>query len=122
MKVCIPALTNNGLESTVCGHFGSAPFFILVNTDDLSVEGIVNNNAHHAHGTCQPLAAIAGHKVDAVVVGGIGGGALAKLTASGIRVFKAEHPTVKESVDAIKQGSLSPVDPHGACRGHHHSE
>ena len=91
----------------------------MVNTEDLSVEGIVNNNAHHAHGMCQPLAAIAGHKVDAVVVGGIGAGALSKLAASGIQVFKAEHPTVKESVDAFTQGSLSPVDPHEACQGHH---
>ena len=55
----------------------------------------------------------------ASVVGGIGMGALMKLQAAGIAVFRAEHETVAETVSAFKSGTLSQVDPAGACGGHH---
>jgi predicted Fe-Mo cluster-binding NifX family protein len=118
MRICIPVNEDKGLDSIVCGHFGSAPCFMIVDTDNLGLEPVVNNNAHHAHGMCQPLAAISGKNVEAIVVGGIGLGALNKLQAGGITVFKAQHNTFRETIDAVKKGSLSQVDAQGAC-GHH---
>ena len=32
MKVCFPVQKNEGVESTVYNHFGSAPLFVLVDT------------------------------------------------------------------------------------------
>ena len=120
MKLCIPVNSSNGLDSIVCGHFGSAPAFIIVDTDSLTFESVSNNNAHHAHGMCQPLAAISGRNVEAIAVGGIGAGALAKLRAGGIAVYKAQHSTVRETVAAMKQGQLSLVDSKESCGGHDH--
>ena len=34
MKVCFPTQTNEGLAAAVYGHFGSAPFFTLCDTQD----------------------------------------------------------------------------------------
>jgi predicted Fe-Mo cluster-binding NifX family protein len=119
MQICIPVIEDRGLDSRVSGHFGSAPAFMIVDTESLVCRTIGNNNQHHAHGMCQPLAALAGEAVDGIVVGGIGMGALMKLQAAGITVFRAEHPTVAEAVSAYKDGSLQPVGHEGACAGHH---
>jgi predicted Fe-Mo cluster-binding NifX family protein len=119
MQMCIPVLADLGLDSEVSGHFGSAPAFMIVDTDSGACRVIANNNQHHAHGMCQPLAVLAGEKVDAMIVGGIGMGALMKLQAGGITVFRAMHPTVAETVAAFKAGELQRVATDDACAGHH---
>jgi predicted Fe-Mo cluster-binding NifX family protein len=95
---------------------------MLVDTDSGTCRLLENHNQHHAHGMCQPLAAIAGETVDAIVVGGIGMGALMKLQAAGITVYRAIHPTVSETMTAFKDGTLQLVGEDGACAGHqgHH--
>ncbi len=118
MQICIPVLDDQGLNSRVCGHFGSAPAFLIVDTESGGHRLIVNQNQHHAHGMCQPLSALAGQSVDGIVVGGIGMGALMKLRSAGIDVFRAVHETVGETVAAFTAGTLRPVDDEHACAGH----
>jgi predicted Fe-Mo cluster-binding NifX family protein len=120
MHICIPVLDDRGLDSQVCAHFGSAPGFMIIDTDTRACRVIGNRNEHHAHGMCQPLAALAGESVDGIVVGGIGMGALMKLQAAGITVYRAMHPTVGETLAAFTAGSLVPVDQNEACAGHGH--
>jgi predicted Fe-Mo cluster-binding NifX family protein len=122
MQICIPVIEDCGLDSRVSGHFGSAPGFMLVDTESGACRLLENHNDHHAHGMCQPLAVLAGEKVDGIVVGGIGMGALMKLQAAGVAVYQAMHPTVAETVAAFKDGTLQPVGEEGACAGHqgHH--
>jgi predicted Fe-Mo cluster-binding NifX family protein len=122
MQLCVPVLEDQGLDSRVSAHFGSAPAFMLVDTDSGATRAIVNRNAHHEHGMCQPLAALAGESIDGIVVGGIGMGALMKLQAAGIAVYRAAHPTVGDAVTAFKEGLLQPVGAQDACghHGHHH--
>jgi predicted Fe-Mo cluster-binding NifX family protein len=119
MQICIPVLEDRGLESPVCAHFGSAPAFLIVETDSGTCRVIANENQHHAHGMCQPLAALAGEPVEGIVVGGIGMGALMKLQAAGVAVFQAVHPTVRETVAAFTAGQLQPVGQEHACGGRH---
>ncbi len=120
MNICIPIEDDNGLDSAICAHFGSAPAFMIVNTSDNSFKVIRNNNEHHAHGMCSPLAALNGEAVDGMVVGGIGMGALNKLQAAGIQVFVAAHETVRETVSAYNAGALDSMQPGMTCRGHAH--
>ena len=82
MNICIPISEEKGLESPVCRHFGSAPAFMIVDTEGGEPRTVPNLNQHHAHGMCQPLRALAGEKLDAIVVGGIGAGAVQKLQAA----------------------------------------
>jgi predicted Fe-Mo cluster-binding NifX family protein len=119
MQICIPVLEDRGIDSHVSAHFGSAPAFMIVDTESGNRRVIGNRNQHHAHGMCQPLAALAGETVDGIVVGGIGMGALMKLQAAGITVFRAVHPTVGETLAAFTAGSLQPVAQNEACAGHH---
>lgn len=95
MKVGFAVQFDEGLDSIVYDHFGSAPFFIVIDVEEADVATIDNKNLHHAHGACNPIMALDGRHLDAVVVGGIGGGALGKLNALGIRVFGAEKRSVK---------------------------
>lgn len=119
MQICIPVVEDRGLESRVSAHFGSAPGFMIVDTESRNARLIGNSNQHHAHGMCQPLAALAGETVEGIVVGGIGMGALMKLQAAGITVYRAEHPTVGETLAAYTAGSLRPLGHDQACGGHH---
>jgi predicted Fe-Mo cluster-binding NifX family protein len=118
MNICIPVLEDRGLESPVSAHFGSAPLFMIIDTENSSCRSIPNQNLHHSHGMCQPLLSLAGEKLDGMVVGGIGMGALGKLMAANIRVYLAEHSTVDATLSAFKNGKLRLVTPATAC-GHH---
>jgi len=117
MKICYPVENNNGLESTICGHFGSAPGFLIVDSENDEIKVIANNNQHHAHGMCQPLKALGGEQVDAIVVGGIGAGALNRLKAMGIVVYQASASTVQENMTLFGEGKLPETQ---ASCGHNH--
>ena len=121
MRICIPINENQGLDSPVCGHFGSAPAFLVTDTETAEYHVRPNGNQHHAHGMCQPLQALGEVSPDAVVVGGIGRGALLKLNASGIRVFLAAAGTVADNLTALREGRLPEASPATAC-GHHGHE
>ncbi len=54
MKICIPTETGEGKNAQVYGHFGSAPYFTIYDTDAQSIEIVDNANSHHEHGTCNP--------------------------------------------------------------------
>ncbi len=119
MKLCIPVEDDNGMDSKVCAHFGSAPAFMIVDTTNNSYHLLINKNEHHAHGMCSPLAALQGESIDGIAVGGIGMGALNKLNAAGIDVFAADRESVKEIVSAYNDGALNRMKPGMTCSGHH---
>ena len=50
MKLCIPVEKDNGMESAVYGHFGSAPVFAVYDTADGKTVFHDNGNMHHEHG------------------------------------------------------------------------
>ncbi|MFC2108224.1 NifB/NifX family molybdenum-iron cluster-binding protein [Candidatus Bipolaricaulota bacterium] len=118
MKVCIPAATDAGLSSVPHGHFGSAPFFVVHDMGSDKTEILSNANQHHAHGACQPLSALGGHDVDAVIVGGIGAGAIGKLNASGIRVYRADAGSIEDNLKALREGALTELTPESGCQQH----
>ncbi len=118
MKICFPTETLEGMNSIVFAHFGSAPGFVIVDTENLTVEEIRNGDLHHDHGMCQPLKALGGRPVDAVAVAGIGMGALMKLQAQGIAVYRAGQGTVRENIDLIRELKLPQFEASCTCTGH----
>jgi predicted Fe-Mo cluster-binding NifX family protein len=119
MKIAFPVVEDKGLDSEVYVHFGSAPHFVFMDLDSDTVETFDNPDQDHEHGACNPMAALGGRKVDCVVVGGIGGGALKKLISDGITVYRAIEGTVRDNAKMIKSGTLPAFDPSQVC-GHHH--
>ena len=121
MKVCIPVSEQRGLESPVHGHFGSAPGFISVDSETLATEALSNGDIGHEHGTCSPVRALAGAKPGAVLVGGLGAGALAGLRQMGVRVYLAPAGTAGQAVDLFNAGKLQELIDTATCGGHAHS-
>ena len=118
MKICFPVQNDNGIESTVYNHFGSAPVFLVVDTDTNSVASIGNQDQHHTHGACNPMKALDNQKVDAIVVGGIGAGALTRLNQMGITVHRSQGETIRENLTMFQAKSLPVLTVQGCCGGH----
>jgi len=118
MKICFPVQQNEGMESMVYNHFGSAPLFLVVDTAANNISAINNRDRHHAHGACNPLKALDGQEIDAVVVGGIGAGALTKLNQAGVRVYRAQAQRVSENVALHAAKSLPEFVVQSCCGGH----
>ncbi len=92
------------------------PFFVFVDLDTDSVETFENPDQDHQHGACNPMDALGGRRVDGVVVGGIGGGALKKLNNDGITVYRAVEGTVGVNARMIKAGNLPVFEPEPGVR------
>lgn len=118
MKVCFPVAQNLGLESQVFNHFGSAPMFLIVETDNNTVAEIVNRDQQHVHGACQPLRALGGQAVDAIAVGGIGAGALSGLMRAGLKVYQAKTGTIAANLASFASQELSELTMQQVCGGH----
>lgn len=121
MKICFPVMEHQGLDSQVFGHFGSAPGFIVVDMITNEVTSINNSDRIHQHGACNPVAGLGGHQVDAIVVGGIGGGALHKLNSAGMRVFQSQQGSIAENMALFRANELPEYLPGHTCGGHGHS-
>lgn len=117
MKLCIPT-TTDGLSAVVHEHFGSAPFFSVYDTETKAVEVIDNVQEHHAHGMCQPLSALAGRSIDAVVCGGMGARAVQKFNDSGINVYRAVPGTVSDIARLFSEGVLEEITLANSCAHH----
>jgi predicted Fe-Mo cluster-binding NifX family protein len=120
MKICFPVEEPMELKSRVYGHFGSAPAFLLVDTDTGNPLLITNDAPQHTKGACSPLKTLGGHDIDSVVVGGIGKTALVKLNAQGITVYRSGAETVRENLDLLKKKQLPIFSPGEVCAGHGH--
>lgn len=118
MRICIPTADGSGLAASAYAHFGSAPFFTLVDTDTNEVTVVPNAGSEHQHGACQPLRQLRSHPFDAVVCRGMGRRALANLAEEGIQVYVTPCNTVSEIVEAVGGGDVRLLTPQDACQGH----
>jgi predicted Fe-Mo cluster-binding NifX family protein len=121
MKVCVPTMGQHGLTEMAHGHFGSARYFTIYDTQTKAVQVTENLNQHHGHGACQPLGVIASYQVDAVLTGGMGRRAVQILNDGGVKVYLSAEGTVQEAVTKFARNELVELSPDGACGGHGHS-
>lgn len=118
MKICFPVESDKGLESEVFGHFGSAPRFVVFDTEANSINTINNQDLGHVHGMCNPLKALDGKMVDIIIVGGIGAGAINKLNEMGIKVYKASKGTIQDNIKLFESNTMSEMTLEQTCGGH----
>lgn len=120
MRICIPTENDNGLQSIVYGHFGSAPYFVIYDTENKNIEVINNRNEHHQHGQCNPLSSFTRTLIDMLVTGGIGMRALEQLNAGGIRAYRTTtEKTVSDVIARQAENSLPEITLDNACSHHH---
>lgn len=119
MKICIPTETDMSFEATVYGHFGSAPYFTIYDTDKDDCEIVENLNQHNSHGTCHPLTVLDGKGIDVVVCKGMGKRAIQKLNDAGIRAYKASDANVRQVIEKYRINELQEMTLENACYQHH---
>jgi ArsR family transcriptional regulator len=113
-------MDDQGLESNVSDHFGRAPFFTLVDTENNELEIMANPDCHHGghgQGSCHHSGHLKARKVEAVVTGGMGRGALAGLNQAGIRVMVTAPGKVTDTVRSVQDGTARELQADMACGG-----
>ena len=118
MRICIPTEDDKGLDSRLCDHFGSAPFFALANTESEDLEMTLNKGHHQGHGHCKPIGHINVDQTDAIVCQGMGKRALASLRKGGVDVLITSAATVRGVISEARAGKLRKLQADKACGGH----
>ena len=122
MKV---AVTCEGNE--VFQHFGRTPEFCVYTVEDGRVAGIEKMQAP-AEGHGALVGFLKEHDVNALICGGIGGGAVNRLREAGIAIYAGASGDVDQQVNSYLSGQLQASDGSGCghhehghgCEGHHH--
>jgi predicted Fe-Mo cluster-binding NifX family protein len=118
MKICMPVLDDKGTDSVLYGHFGSAPFFALFDTETNQISIINNSLGEHEHGQCMPVDAIKKTGAEAVLCKGMGLRAANLLLGAGITPFMVEAETVTEAIIHYKAQKVTELDAGNACQHH----
>jgi predicted Fe-Mo cluster-binding NifX family protein len=107
MKVVVTA-AGGDLDAEVDPRFGRAPYFVAVETDDMSFEAI-ENAAVDASGGAGVRAAqtVADTGAKAVLTGNCGPNAHRTLQAAGIAVVIGAAGTVREAVERYLKGEYA---------------
>lgn len=118
MKIAFPVDSGSGLDSEIFEHFGSASRFIIIDSETGAFEEVDNNDLGHSHNKCNPMKALGGRTVDAVITGGIGHGALNGLRSLGVKVFRSVGGSVSKNMELFGAGFLQEFTPGFVCGGH----
>lgn len=114
--VAVACESADGLAGPVSGHFGHTPIFVVARIEG---EAIVSSRAvaspGHGQGCSMP-GFVHGLGAGAVIVGGIGPGAMHGLAAHGIEVIAGAGGNALEALKAYAAGSLVAGEP--GCHGH----
>ncbi len=107
-------------NGTVFQHFGHTQEFKIYDVEDGKVlaSEVVGTNGQ-GHGALADFLSSA--KVDALICGGIGGGAQQALKAAGIQLYGGVRGMADDAVEALLEGRIATTD-NPTCGGHEHGE
>ena len=107
MKIAVTS-TGPTLNDSVEPRFGRCPYFLIVETDDLSFEAIENPNVSLGGGAgIQSGQVMSEHGVKYVLTGNCGPNAHRTLAAGGIGIITGCSGRVRDVIDQYKSGQLS---------------
>jgi cation diffusion facilitator family transporter len=123
LSVIIPVKEMNGLDSRIHGHFGRAPYFIILKLDDKGGTEIEDFYYNEFLGEKSPIhigvkviKAVIKHNLDIVFTSKIGEISFYMLKDSFIDIYRAEAgATVHETIERYRNGEVEPItEPHPA--------
>ena len=109
MKICFPVEIDAGIESTIYGHFASAPLFVIIDTETLQSSAVDNCDSANPFAGCNPFSALRGQQLDGIVVGGIGDDALRAMNLCGFRIYQADSASAAQNAALLECGNLPEV-------------
>ena len=120
-KIAIPSVATGGLDGERSGHFGHCDVFTLVDVEGGEIVEVTTlPNHEHVQGGCMvPVNLLAGHKVNALIVGGIGMRPLMGFRQVGINVYyDATRTEIRTVVEDLMAGKLPLIGDDQVCGGH----
>ena len=119
-RIAIPSVETGGLDGQRSGHFGHCDVFTLVDVESGQIKEVktVPNQSHVQGGCMVPVNLLAEHKVNALIVGGIGMRPLMGFRHVGIDVYyDATRPEVRPVVEDLIAGKLPMISDDQVCGG-----
>ncbi|MBA3036090.1 MAG: dinitrogenase iron-molybdenum cofactor biosynthesis protein [Desulfobacterium sp.] len=119
-RIAIPSMETGGLDGQRAGHFGHCDVFTLIDVEDGQIKNVATvPNQEHVQGGCMvPVNLLAGHKVNAIVVGGIGMRPLMGFRQVGIEVYyDVTRPVIRPVVEDLIAGKLPLIGNNQVCGG-----
>jgi predicted Fe-Mo cluster-binding NifX family protein len=133
MRIGIPILEDQGLNSQISGHFGQAPYFMIVEVnmnpqkkgvirdqdiDSLGVAlSVIPSLTEHACGSLVDV--LLKNKVEILLVEGIGGRPFELFKQNNVKIFTGAFGSVKEIVRDFLNHMLPELQS-ASCEHHSH--
>lgn len=127
MRLCFPVEQNLGLKSRIYYHFGSAPLYLLIDTETEDIQELPWLAKEEV--PCTQARFMREQQVEALVLSGVGEKALTRLVDFGIQVYEAKGVTIADNLICLSDNRLHHYEPEQACpayrseateRTHHH--
>ncbi|KAF1074163.1 NifB/NifX family molybdenum-iron cluster-binding protein [Halodesulfovibrio sp. MK-HDV] len=118
--VAVPSAAPGGLEAGVDAHFGHCQMYTLISVENGSIANveIIPNIPHEQGGCMAPVNYLAGHKVQAIISGGMGMRPLMGFNQVGIEVLHGNGAaSVQDAVSAFIAGTLPHFSQEFTCGG-----
>lgn len=122
-RIAIPSNGEGGLTGTRAGHFGHCDVFTFVDVANGEITDVSTiANQEHVQGGCMvPVNLLAQHKVNALIVGGIGMRPLMGFRQVGISVYHDDQrPDIEPVVKDLIAGNLREIQNDQVCGGGAH--
>lgn len=104
MRIAVTA-ENPNLDSAVDPRLGRCPYFVILNSDDMSFDALANPHRDRQGGAGIQVAKLMAERgVQAVLTGSCGPNAVDALNAAQIRFVNGTTGTVRQAVEALLQG------------------
>lgn len=119
-RIAVPSNGQGGLDGTRAGHFGHCEVFTFVDVENGEIKNVSTlQNQEHVQGGCMvPVNLLAEHKVNVLIVGGIGMRPLMGFKQVGIDVYyDAERTDIRPVVEDLIAGKLQLIATDQVCGG-----
>lgn len=119
-RIAVPSNGQGGLDGERAGHFGHCDVFTFIDVEDGEIKKVTTmQNQEHSQGGCMvPVNLLAGHNVNALIVGGIGLRPLMGFKQVGIDVYHdAERVQINPVVEDLIAGKLTMIRDDQVCGG-----
>lgn len=118
-RIVVPVMDEGGLNATLSGHFGRAPYFAVFDLDEeghILDQKTVPNVGEHFGGSGQRAAPILALKPNAVITYGMGPRGLSIFQDAEVAVLRANANTVRDILAAYNKDELEEL-----TEGCHHA-
>lgn len=119
-RIAVPSMGPGGLDGERSGHFGHCDVFTFIDVEGGEVKQVstIPNQSHVQGGCMVPVNLLAGHNVNALIVGGIGMRPLMGFRQVGVDVYyDATRPQIRPVVEDLIAGKLQKIDDDQVCGG-----